>query len=323
MAEQTGIEWADSTFNPWIGCAKISPGCDNCYAESQMDTRRHVAKWGVGNARKRTSPAYWKQPLRWNAQAFVKCESCGWRGENPNSDFCLACVTGVLHIARRRVFCASLADVFDNEVTEEWRSDLFDLIEATPRLDWLLLTKRIGNVNPMTCRRPLPQNVWLGATIVNQDEANRDIPKLLAIPAKVRFISCEPLLSAIDLGRHIGAGEQEYGWCRGVDWVIAGGESGPRARPSHPDWFRLLRDQCSNARVPFLFKQWGEYVPGDVSDDGERFVFDSDVETVGPIEEYKRVRISTVDAHGLKFGRMGKKLSGRVLDARTHTEFPS
>lgn len=198
MSDTTSIEWTDSTFNPWSGCTKVSPGCDHCYAESMMDTRLHRVQWGAGQARVRTSPANWRKPLQWNAQAdafFAK------------------------HGRRQRVFCASLADVFDNEVDPQWRVDLFDLIDATQDLDWLLLTKRIGNVLPMIQevaeRRSdrmclpsprLPDNVWLGATIVDQREADRDVPKLLATAARVKFLSMEPLLGAVKISEWLKPG---------------------------------------------------------------------------------------------------------------------
>lgn len=319
MTERTAIEWADSTFNPWLGCTKISPACDHCYAEALMDTRMGKARWGADNPRVRTSAANWKLPLRWNAQPFAGCNECGWRGvpiKGATGYQCAACLHVNLAPQRRRVFCASLADVFDNEVDPQWRADLLELIDATPNLDWLLLTKRIGNVvrlltdlrdsEPSDVRwgrlnawlehgRP-PENVWLGATICNQAEADRDIPKLLATPAAVRFVSIEPMLGPVDVerylepldvycpdtcdgGRMVKRSEietwqdrgEEHPFCpscglsqatwesagHGIDWVIAGGESGAHARPSHPDWFRSLRDQCAAAGVPFFMKQMG------------------------------------------------------------------
>jgi protein gp37 len=226
MAEKTGISWTDSTFNPWIGCTKVGPGCDHCYAEALMDTRWHKVQWGPGGERKRTSAANWKQPLLW---------------EREHEAFALA------HDRRRRVFCASLADVFDNEAPAEWRADLFALIDATPHLDWLLLTKRIGNVQRMAPASGLPANVWLGATIVNQEEYDRDAHKLLAVPASVRFLSVEPMLGQIRGAPMLGA----------FDWVIVGGESGKAARPIEREWIDSLHDQCAWFGVPFFFKQWG------------------------------------------------------------------
>lgn len=287
MTERTAIEWADSTFNPWLGCTKISPACDHCYAEALMDTRMGKARWGADNPRVRTSAANWKLPLRWNAQPFAGCNECGWRGvpiKGATGYQCAACLHVNLAPQRRRVFCASLADVFDNEVDPQWRADLLELIDATPNLDWLLLTKRIGNVvrlltdlrdsEPSDVRwgrlnawlehgRP-PENVWLGATICNQAEADRDIPKLLAVPAAKRFLSMEPLLGPVDLNyvrQRIQAQRSQLAraingetW---LDWVIVGSESGPGARrdPNMVSWVASLRDQCVDAGVAFLWKQ--------------------------------------------------------------------
>lgn len=216
MADRTKIEWADSTFNPWIGCTKISPACDHCYAE-RTDARGIFGDkhWGPGVPRMRTSAANWRGPVKWNAKQFAQCDACGWRGESPFpglGDACPECDEDLIP-ARRRVFCASLADVFDNEVPVEWRADLFEIIAATPHLDWLLLSKRIGNAHRMidltmdaidrrqarstakVVRGPWPwPNVWLGATVCDQVEADRDIPKLLALPAAKRFLSIEPML---------------------------------------------------------------------------------------------------------------------------------
>ena len=231
MAETTAIEWCDSTFNPWLGCTKVSPACDHCYAEQRMDHRLHRVNWGTGQPRVRTKT--WGDPKRWNAaqDAFF-----------------------AQHGRRQRVFCASLADVFDNEVPAAWRVDLLRLIEATPNLDWLLLTKRIGNVDrmldeagtlmPEVLDWPKP-NVWLGATLANREEMLRDAPKLKAVSAHVRFWSVEPMLG--DLG--------EIPPELMPDWVICGGESGPGARPMHPDWARGLKQQCLAAGVPFFMKQ--------------------------------------------------------------------
>lgn len=276
MAANTAIEWTDHTFNPWEGCQKVGPGCDHCYAETR--NARYgggtAPNWGPLAPRRRTSPSNWNKPLRWQREA---------------AQF------RATHGRRQRVFCASLADVFDNHATvlTEWRSDLFALIRATPDLDWLLLTKRIGNVAAMTAAcGGLPDNVWLGATIVNQVEADRDIPKLLAVDANVRFLSMEPLLGPVDLtgvsddstaldpecwgdcacGTLYGfdAGCRRNGGdgslTRKIDWIIVGGESGKDARAMHPDWARSLRDQCASANVPFLFKQWGAWLPAGQND---------------------------------------------------------
>lgn len=239
MAEKTGISWTDSTFNPWIGCTKVGPGCDHCYAEALMDKRWHRVQWGSGRQRERTSAANWKQPLLW---------------EKEHEAFMLA------HGRRRRVFCASLADVFDNEAPAAWRAELFALIGLTPHLDWLLLTKRIGNVQKML-EQPgmpkdgLPANVWLGITVVNQEEYDRDVRKLLRIKASVRYLSMEPLLAPVRLYDDALYG---VGWQQPpLDWVIVGGESGAGARPIQRAWVDSLQAQCAEAGVAFFFKQWG------------------------------------------------------------------
>ena len=230
MAENSNIEWTHHTYNPWIGCQKVGPGCDNCYAET-WDARFNGARWGADAERQRTSPANRNKPILWNRKAMNAGE-------------------------RHRVFCASLADVFDNHasILPEWRADLWAMIRQTSHLDWMLLTKRPGNIAKM-----LPPdwgdgypNVWIGCTVVNQAEADRDIPKLLAVPAKVRFLSMEPLLRPVDLTRWSGLVDDPY---FGLDLVIVGGESGTHARPMHPDWARSLRDQCVAARVAFFMKQ--------------------------------------------------------------------
>lgn len=266
MAEQSAIAWTRSTFNPWIGCTKVSPGCDHCYASVSTPARTMGIQWGAGQARRRTSPANWKLPLRWN-EAAPHTTFAGRKGFWP-------------------VFCSSLADVFDNEVPAEWRRDLFDLIAETPNLTWLLLTKRIGNAEDMINaallddgpRWPWP-NVWIGATIVNQEEADRDIPKLLATPAAKRFVSYEPALGAVDFEQACEKSEcwtalswstspnpelsvrmQRKGPMAGLDWIIVGGESdqpGMRARQFNITWARLAIEQCTATGVSAFVKQLG------------------------------------------------------------------
>ncbi|MGL4265170.1 MAG: phage Gp37/Gp68 family protein [Afipia sp.] len=310
MAENTKIEWAHHTFNPWTGCTKVGPGCDHCYAEGWAKRSGQV-QWGPGAERRRTSEANWRKPLAWNAEA----ERLG---------------------IRYRVFCASLADVFDNEVPAEWRSDLFDLIARTPHLDWLLVTKRIGNVGRMveaaTCMTTLPGNVWLGATVVNQAEADRDIPKLLATPAAVRFLSMEPLLGPVDLtdicpnrGQmsedHFSAifdpdddTEEDGTPFSYIDWVIVGGESGPGARPMHPHWARDIRDQCAIARVPFLFKQWGEWAPASHGHGGKHGAWNGATFLAGFGD------LKTPDNNMTRAGK--NACGGRLLDGREHNGYP-
>ena len=229
MAEDTRIEWTDRTFNPWTGCTKISPGCDNCYAESWSKRSGHVV-WG-NNPRKRTTEAYWKAPHAWQMQA---------------PDFY------VKHHRRQRVFCASLADVFDNKVEPTWRSDLFGLIRQTPDLDWQLLTKRPQNISKM-----LPSdwgetgydNVWLGFTAEDQIRFDQRKQFIDRVPAEVWFVSYEPAIGPLRL-----SAEDPI-----PDWIIIGGESGGRARPMSPNWVTNIMADCVKFGVAPFFKQWGNY----------------------------------------------------------------
>lgn len=227
MGEVTKIEWADHTFNPWIGCTKVSPACDNCYAAAMMDDRYGRAKWGAGEDRVRTSASNWQKPVQWDRKA--------------KSD-----------VTRPFVFCASLADVFDNEVDPLWRADLFGLIEKTPNLVWLLLTKRVGNVSKMTDpargNKCLPRNASIGASFANQEEYDRDCFKLedtKRLGALFTFGSFEPLLGQVRLNH------------AAPDWIIVGGESGGNARPMDLDWARTLKADAQRYGRVFNFKQVG------------------------------------------------------------------
>lgn len=323
MAERTKIEWCDSTFNPWTGCTKVGPGCDHCYAEAwSKRAGDKVGKWGPGAPRVRTSPANWRRPMAWNAEA-----------DKFDAE----------HGRRRRVFCASLADVFDNEVPTLWRQQLMTLVANTPNLDWLFLTKRIGNARKMLADASMhdgrlltandeyrpPANLWIGATVVNQEEADRDIPKLLATPAAVRFLSMEPLLGPVDLAsmadRPLWPSSEPR--IPAINWVIAGGESGHCARPVHPEWVADLRNQCAAAGVPFMFKQWGEWMPEAamshmmrMQDDGRWDTvlvrLDGSTHTTGPDDH------SPYSASDNRMVRVGKKSAGRLLDLKTHNGFP-
>lgn len=358
MAEATKIEWCDSTFNPWTGCTKVSPGCGHCYAESWAK-RSGIVQWGPHAVRHRTSASNWQAPLHWDKHhdAFQ-----------------------ALHGRRRRVFCASLADVFDNAVPHDWRRDLFELIGRTQHLDWLLLTKRIGNaremlnavVDDLSCgintwdERPWP-GVWIGATVVNQLEADRDIPKLLQVPARVRFLSIEPMLGSVNIRGYLMDGVDPghcancgrgHGFTRcpnyggvaktrdprddsdpgctsfrrdrfSLHWVICGGESGPGARPMHPDWARSLRDQCAAAGTSFLFKQWGEWIPYEESAQPPYFHSQHGHEIDGHAlpdfesDDGRRQREWHCDfAEQILARRVGKRAAGRLLDGMEHNGFP-
>lgn len=269
MSDTTKIEWATATWNPWEGCTKVSPGCAHCYAAAR-NHRFGMDNWGAGKPRRRTSAANWKKPLAWNR---------AWALGTP----------------RPRIF-PSLCDWLDDEVPVEWLADFLRLIHATPNLDWLLLTKRPENwlprldavarlwacdgsyhetpearsyheiVCPWRAGKP-PQNVWLGVSVEDQVRADERIPELMALPAKVRFLSVEPLLEALDLAYTCFNGVDPFGTMPGIHWVIVGGESGPGARPCNVQWIRSLVGQCHAAGVPCYVKQLGSN-PFLVSDEG-------------------------------------------------------
>lgn len=321
MGENSSIEWTHHTFSPWWGCAKVSPACDHCYAERWA--RRVWPKlklWDANSSRLAFSKDTWNNPFKWNRRAAK---------------------TGI----RERVFCASMSDVFDNHdaVTDE-RERLWEVIRKTPGLDWLLLTKRIGNVPRM-----LPKswgdgwpNVWLGISVCNQEEADRDIPKLLALPARARFLSCEPLLGPISfVGKWIHHPDPAVhaNMLERLDWIIVGGESGHDARPMHPEWARSLRDQCVAVGVPYFFKQWGEWwpisqMPHGVSDSyfdpkyGQR---ERDPYDTRPAPRAVRSTVLQLDGSqefafppgAMTCFKVGKKAAGRLLDGRTWDEFPT
>lgn len=284
MGEDSKIEWTDHSFNAWWGCTKISPACDHCYAETLAKRVGYPDLWGVNAGRRVFGPKHWREPIAWNTAA-MQASFIDPAGTHQ----------------RPRVFTNSMADVFDNhEGVVEARAMLWRLIEATPHLDWLILTKRIGNVKHMLPANWGPEgysNVWLGISVCNQVEADRDIPKLLELPARIRFLSCEPLLGRIDLAAFqkgvcthcAGAGEVaasgptttfpedddgiERCWeCQGtgvwednpgLSWVIAGGESGHGARSMDPFWAENLKCECANQGIAFFMKQLSQAVTRD------------------------------------------------------------
>lgn len=315
MAENSGVEWCRHTHNEWMGCTRVSQGCVNCYAEAIMDHRLGKVEWGPGKPRVLTSEQNRNKPYRWNREAEQE---------------------GV----RYRVFCSSLSDVFDSEVPESWRVALFKKMEETPFLDWLVLTKRPENIAlyaPLRWFANWPANVWIGATIENQEALDRRLPDLAQVPAPVRFLSCEPLLGPLDLARWL-HGRCPYqdqtpcGECGGnpgdcnmssaFDWIICGGESGngEGVRPMHPDWARSLRDQCARYDVPFFFKQWGAHVPAtreDLNKTGANmFPIASDGRRKPMTEAFDPVQ---GDVFML---RSHKKKTGRILDGELHSEYP-
>ncbi len=309
MGETTAISWCDHSFNPWLGCTKVSPACDGCYAENLMDTRYKRVKWGgpgkgVGT-RVRTSASNWKEPPRWHRKAIAA-------GTRPF------------------VFCASLADVFDNQVEEAWRIDLFNLIASTPQLVWLLLTKRPQNIADMADDAGgLPANAAIGTTAEDQQRWDINIPALLAAKAETQapfaFASCEPLLGAINPRRAPVVGAlrkaRRFAWSADthldpihprqdprfkLDWIITGGETDQgkhRARPAHPQWFRDIRDACEATGTAYHHKQNGEWVSvSEVEGEGQLLTFHDGSATVR---------------------RIGASRSGRTIDSVVHDARPA
>jgi protein gp37 len=394
MGENSSISWTDHTFNPWIGCTKVSPGCANCYAEA-YDKRWGGEHWGKGAPRQRTSEANWRKPLKWNREASGPLQSFQevrtvdgrtFRGTIEQMAALNLAMDDVIYAgpARPRVFCASLADWLDDEVPIEWLADLLALIHATPNLDWLLLTKRPQiwkrrmiaacdslriETTPLDAQRFIvdwrdgksPANVWIGTTVEDQQRADERIPALLQIPAKVRFLSCEPLLGPVDLaksralpvfryadtvlqvdgltGRTFGVLTNQQslngGWRRHdgnrqpwIDWVICGGESGPNARPMHPDWARSLRDQCAAAGTPFSFKQWGEWAPFTTKDEWPEKAPLNCMKKNGEFSWWAGNEDTAInwsrnyDESDQPIERLGKKAAGHLLDGREHNAFP-
>ncbi|MET9436954.1 phage Gp37/Gp68 family protein [Streptomyces sp. NPDC006551] len=298
MGDTTTIEWTDRTWNPVTGCTQISAGCDNCYAKTIAERFRGHAAFPHGfdvqlRAHKVNDPLSWKKPAK--------------------------------------VFVNSMSDLFHNEIDQAWIADIFAVIAASRRHTFQLLTKRharmrtllndshfvdqvrsraIGKgLEPSAWAWPLP-NLWLGVSVENQQWADIRIPALLRTPAAIRWISAEPLLGPVDLKQAVRTMGSEHG--HGLDWVVAGGESGRGARPMSPTWATSLRDQCAQADVPFLFKQWGEYAPtgylviGGTSK-GTLLVGD-------PVDDI---------GHRVEIARVGKKAAGRELDGRLHDDYPA
>lgn len=364
MGENTKIEWAHHSWNPWRGCTKVSAGCANCYAEKLSHRNPGVLGiWGDNGTRVIASESAWKEPLKWDQAAKAAGE-------------------------RHRVFCASLADVFEDwrgpivdakgerlfsyvdvnasaidgsigATLNNARAKLFRLIRQTPNLDWLLLTKRPENITSIVRRvgdmfepssddrkaitrwmhyQDPPANLWLGTSVENQATADERIPHLLKVPAAVRFLSMEPLLGLVDLTMMPIRGQKDT-WLdclrgtfgtrsswndmgrRRVGWVIAGGESGPGARPMDPRWARDLRDQCVSAGVPFHFKQWGEWAPRDTPETQQA------VNVNLRSTHFPQTSVGALHTHLLDDGnvmvRVGKKAAGRLLDGRTWDELPT
>ena len=343
MADQTKIEWCDSTFNPWIGCTKISPACDNCYAAARSHQYKDV-RWG-NHPRKRTAKSTWAKPKTWQRQAAKFFKE---------------------HGRRRRVFCASLADVFDNQVPTEWRDDLWQLIRECPDIDWLILTKRPENIEKFKPEfwDEIKNRIWLGVTAEDQERANQRIPILIGFDCAVRFVSIEPALgnvsltsipltffneisvgeksisrsdlegslsivaSKLDALRGVISGRENF-WERfrdirptkfKIDWMIWGGETGSNARPVRLSWEPRARFDCLLSEVPYFRKHWGEW--GDLNEyydpkilrkktfgDWQNGIFIEGFHSIDPVGSSPMIRV-------------GKCVVGHLLDGVAHREFP-
>jgi len=320
MGRDSKIEWCHHTFNPWWGCVKVSEGCAFCYAERHAD-RFSPSLWGKDGTRRFFGREHWREPLAWDAAAAAAGE-------------------------RHRVFCASMCDVMeDRPELVEPRNRLFELIQLTPNLDWLLLTKRPENYFrflPKTWTLGMgPNNYWLGTSAENQPTADRRLAELEfaanAFQPSTTFLSAEPLLGSIHLSEAYSRSPVVHPCTRRVDWVIVGGESGPQARALHPTWVRSLRDQCEQLSLKFFFKQWGEY-----EYDPRQFLtlqhwvnkaqtwLNTESRSI-LIDTRGRVCRIGADIHrAQKEGcfplaiarRVGKKAAGRLLDGVLHDEFP-
>lgn len=298
MAETSSIEWTDATINFWWGCTAVGPGCDGCYAEAWAYRTGHRV-FGQGMPRRKIKNAEMEcYKLHDKADVFEQ------RNGRP-----------------RRVFMSSMCDIFDNEVPDAWRNQALITAERCFRLEIQMLTKRISNVPklvPDSWKRKWPRHIGLMVTVVNQEEADRDIPRIIRLKKEYGIpwigLSVEPLLGPIDLTPYL----------KDLDWVIVGGETGHHARPMHPAWACSVRDQCAEFGVAFFFKQWGEYSLGPVFRRKVKTVvlgasgrvFDN---TQHALEEHLRTGVLE-DLAVMR--RLGKKHTGRRLDGRIHEEYP-
>jgi protein gp37 len=309
MAQNSKIEWTHHTANLWHGCTKVHEGCDHCYAET-LSKRWGRDIWGNDKPRMEIK-SVWNDLKKYQQ---------------------MAAAAGEIH----RVFVGSMMDIFEKPMplinskgeqaidfsdgsqidNSHLRERFFnETIPQSPNLLFLLLTKRPSNINkyiPESWKINPPENVMFGTSPVNQATADKLIPQLLQVKGR-KFLSMEPLLSPVDLNNYLlcDNGESELspffkGW-RGIDWVICGGESGHGARPMHPEWARSLRDQCKETGTPFLFKQWGEWLPKDQIN----------------LDKIKaNVPYTVKHRNDGKWVKLGKKEAGRMLDGVTHDEFP-
>lgn len=283
MSNYSKIEWTDRTWNPVTGCTKVSQGCKNCYAERITNRFKRENFTDVTLHPERLyMPVSWKKPSM--------------------------------------VFVNSMSDLFHDEVPFSFIKTVFSMMGNSPIHTFQVLTKRPERAieffkyyETELQKKDKPgynllryinsPNIWIGVSVEDQQTAKERIPLLLQIPASVRFISCEPLLGRIDINLVK----------TGIDWVIVGGESGPNARPMHPDWAYSLQKECSRANVPFFFKQWGEWI--DINDGYEYINF-------GPRKKIERVQLGSHYWNAVDMFKVGKKAAGNLLNGKAYQEFP-
>ncbi len=314
MGRNSAIEWTDDTWNPVRGCSKVSPGCTNCYAEKVA--ARFCGPGGPYHGV--IEDGHWSGDLRLISKHID--DPLRWRDP-------------------RRIFLGSMSDVFHPKVSDQVLDQLFTVMLAAPQHTYQVLTKRAERLARYTrawCgRKPWPAHIWLGVSVENQAAADERIPHLVDTPAAVRFLSCEPLIGPVSLSRWLPIEWSDVcdAWCpnvletavlldggqpdRRLSWVIAGGESGPSSRPTHPNWIRQLRDQCAASRRPFFFKQWGSWVPANEfrhTESPVRLVDEADGKTYPSHLATSEGRVPMVTT--------SKREAGAVLDNRMHREFP-
>lgn len=334
MSDNSHIEWTEATWNPVTGCSLASPGCTNCYAMKLAGTRlrHHPSRAGLTRESKagpvwtgevRLNEEWLTQPLRWKRPRRIFVCAHGDLFHESVPDAWIDRVFAVMALApqhtfqvltkrakRMREYLSALADAWDGN------ADLFNermLAAMDANYAWLDEEQGIDDIN-----WPLP-NVWLGVSVEDQTRSDERIPDLLATPAAVRWLSCEPLLGPVDLHDWIVRSQNGFG--PPLDWIVAGGESGPGARPMHPDWARALRDQCAAAGVPFFFKQWGEWCPSQGTDCDVGRWSSEEVRYDGFV--WRGAMCDAEVPFYDTMNRVGKKRSGRLLDGIEHNAYPS
>jgi protein gp37 len=321
MSDKTNIEWTDATWNPITGCSIVSPGCTNCYAMKLAGGRLKHHPSRAGLTKESNAGPVWTGEVRLNQQWLV--QPLGWRRP-------------------RHVFVCAHGDLFHPNVPDEWIDRVFAVMQSAPRHTFQILTKRAdrareyltdlyraantdtwferGFTAPIEGAPETPfANVWIGVSVEDQHSADERIPQLLETPAALRFLSCEPLLGPVDLKSGVGRNWIMGGPCWSLDWIIVGGESGPNARPSHPDWIRSLRDQCREAHVPFFFKQWGEY--GTPTQPSMLNLQERGIVLCADGSQWNG-RTQNAPKHSVALRRCGKKAAGRALDGEIWDQMP-